>query len=334
MARFVAAESLRKSAWIPYPSAMGTRRYACWCGLALLLLLLVGVQWAIGWPRLVAPWLTIPPLTLLLAALLTLVSYAVRALRLYDYFLPDTRGGFTACLKLTLLHNVFNNLLPMRAGEASFPVLMRRYFATSLTRSLAALLCFRVLDLSALGILALASVGGHRRNAGLLALLAVTGLALPWLLFRLQSAAWLMQLGRRLPARWQQRLAPARDGLPRTSTAYWRAWLWTLVNWLVKLVVFAGILQLFAPMPAAAAFLGAIGGDLTSVLPVHGIAGAGTYEAGVVAALLPFGVPAGEALAAAVNLHLFMLGLSLSSGAFALLLRHDLPASAVLENHG
>lgn len=300
----------------------------------MLLLAVIGLQWAIGWPELLRPWLTIPPLTLLLAALLTLGSYAIRALRLYDYFLPGTHGGFTACLKLTLLHNVFNNLLPMRTGEASFPVLMRRYFATSLTRSVAAMLCFRLLDLSALGIVALASLGAYWRNECLLALLAVTALALPWLLFRLQSAAWSMQLGRRLPSRWQQRLAAARDGLPPTSTAYWRAWLWTLLNWLAKLAVFAAILQLFAPMPAAAAFVGAIGGDLTSVLPVHGIAGAGTYEAGVVAALLPFGVPAAQALAAAVNLHLFMLGLSLSSGALALLLRHDLPASEVLDGRG
>ncbi|EXI65505.1 MAG: hypothetical protein AW08_03176 [Candidatus Accumulibacter adjunctus] len=313
---------------------MGTPRYARYCGLALLLLVLVGVQCAIGWAELLQPWLTIPPLTLLLAALLTLGSYALRALRLYDYFLPHTRGGFTACLKLTLLHNVFNNLLPMRTGEVSFPVLMARYFATSLTRSVAAMVCFRVMDLSALGILALTCVGAHSRNGWLLALLAVIGLAQPWLLFRIQSSAWLLELGRSLPQRWRQRLAPARDGLPRTATAYCRAWLWTLVNWLVKLAVFAVILQLFAPMPLAAAFVGAIGGDLTSVLPVHGIAGVGTYEAGVVAGLLPFGVPAKAALAAAVNLHLFMLGMSLGSGAFALLLRHDLTASELIDTRG
>lgn len=313
---------------------MRTRRFRWWCGLALLLLALVGVQWAIGWPRLLAPWRTIAPLTLLLAMLLTLGSYAARAVRLYDYFLPPTRGSFTACLKLTLLHNVFNNLLPMRTGEASFPVLMTRYFATPLAQSLAALLWFRVMDLYALGIVALATVGGHWLNDWLLALLTVIGLSLPWWLFRLQSAPLLAPLGRRLPPHWQTRLAQARTGLPQTPAAFWRAWFWTLINWLVKLAVFAWVLQLFAPMPVAAAFLGAIGGDLTSVLPVHGIAGAGTYEAGVIAALLPFGVPAEAALAAAVNLHLFMLGLSLAGGAFALLLRHDLPATELLREHG
>jgi len=55
------------------------------------------------------------------------------------------------------------------------------------------------------------------------------------------------------------------------------------------------------------------------VLPVHGLAGAGTYEAGVVAALLPFGVAPAAALAGAVNLHLFLLGAALLGGALALL---------------
>ena len=258
------------------------------------------------------------PTTLLLAVLLALLSYVARAVRVYDYFLPVTRGGFAACLRLTLLHNLFNNLLPMRVGEASFPVLMNRYFITPLPCSLAALLWFRLMDLHALAAVALVAVGGHWLDGWQVGLLTLIWLSLPWGLFRWSPAAVFAGFGYRLPPRWQERLAQARSGLPQTPVAFWRAWFWTLCNWLVKLTVFAWILQWFAAMPAAAAWLGAIGGDLTSVLPVHGIAGAGTYEVGVVAALLPFGVPATAALAAAVNLHLFMLGLSLAGGALAL----------------
>jgi len=67
-----------------------------------------------------------------------------------------------------------------------------------------------------------------------------------------------------------------------------------------------------------AALFGAIAGDLTSVLPIHGVAGAGTYEAGVMAGLLPYGVAPQPALAAAVNLHLFLLGTTLAGGAVSL----------------
>ena len=309
-------------------------RSRLWLGLALLVLMLAGVQWAVGWSELLAPWRTIAPGLLALAALLTLGSYVARALRLYDYFLPATRRGFTACLKLTLLHNLFNNLLPMRAGEASFPMLMARYFTTPLAASLAALLWFRLMDLHALMAVALVGVGHYWLPGWPAAVLAVLWLSLPWWLFRLQPTSLLAKLSRWLPSRWRNRLAGAREGLPQTPAAFWRAWFWTLLNWLLKLAVFAWILRLFAPLPAAAAFLGAIGGDLTSVLPVHGVAGAGTYEAGVVAALMPFGVPAEGALAAAISLHLFVLWLSVAGGALALLLRHDLPAAALLQDHG
>jgi uncharacterized membrane protein YbhN (UPF0104 family) len=305
-----------------------------WLGLVLLALLLAGIEWMIGWTRLLAPWRTIAPATMVLATLLTLGSYAARALRLYDYFLPVTRCGFTACIKLTLLHNLLNNLLPMRTGEASFPVLMTRYFAAPLARSLAALLWFRLMDLHALAAVALVAVGARWFEGWLVGLLTVVWLSLPWWLFRMRPASALAKFGAHLPPHWRDRLEGARDGLPQTPAAFWRAWFWTLLNWLVKLAVFAWVLQLFVPLPAAAAFLGAIGGDLTSVLPVHGIAGAGTYEAGVVAALAPFDVPAVTALAAAVNLHLFMLGLSLAGGGLALLLRHDGPTTVALRDHG
>ena len=56
---------------------------------------------------------------------------------------------------------------------------------------------------------------------------------------------------------------------------------------------------------------GATTGELSSVLPIHGIAGAGTYEAGVLIGLLPWGLDQGLALASAVNLHLFVLGSTL-----------------------
>lgn len=313
---------------------MSTPRVRLLVGLVLLALVLAGIQWMVGWSQLLAPWRAIAPATLALAALLTLGSYAARALRLYDYFLPATRGGFAACLRLTLLHNVFNNLLPMRTGEASFPALMARYFATPLACSLAALLWFRLMDLHALAAVALVAVGGHWLDGWRVGVLALVWLSLPWWLFRLQSAPVLVKLEQRAPPRWRARLARARGGLPQTPATFWRAWFWTLLNWLVKLAVFAWILQLFTPLPVVAALLGAIGGDLTSVLPVHGIAGAGTYEAGVVTALLPFGVPAAAALAAAVNLHLFMLGLSLASGALALLLPRDSTTTEMPCDHG
>ena len=60
--------------------------------------------------------------------------------------------------------------------------------------------------------------------------------------------------------------------------------------------------------------------DFTSVLPFHGVAGAGSYDAGVVAGLTPAGLPWHTALAAAVDLYLLVLGAPLVGGLLSLVL--------------
>jgi hypothetical protein len=88
-----------------------------------------------GWKQLLAPWQSISYLTIFAAVVLLSLTYFIRAWRIYDYFRTDIAGNYILTLKLTLLHNVLNNLLPARSGEVSFPLLMKRYFQVSLTRS-------------------------------------------------------------------------------------------------------------------------------------------------------------------------------------------------------
>lgn len=277
------------------------------------------VQRYVGWRALLAPWTALPLQAIAAAALLTLLSYWLRALRFYDYFRSAMAGRFTLCVKLMLQHNLLNNLLPMRTGELSFPVLMARYFAVPARHSLPALLWFRLMDLHSLGIFALIAFQGRLWPAGVASLALAVWLPLPWLAFHYSNA-----LHRRLAqtprGAFATQLGRLLEGLPRQADAFWRAWGWTFANWLVKLGAFAWVLQWFIPLSYRAALFGAIAGDLTSVLPIHGVAGAGTYEAGVVAGLLPYGVSAQPALAAAVNLHLFLLGTTLAGGLVSLFL--------------
>jgi uncharacterized membrane protein YbhN (UPF0104 family) len=249
---------------------------------------------------------------------LVLTSYAMRAVRLYVYFREAMQGQFLLALKLMLQHNLANNLLPMRSGEVSFPVLMYSYFQIPLGRSVPALLWFRVFDLHSLLLLALWALGNQWFNPYLMGLVLILWLAVPWLLFVFNH--WLLaHLSGSQPGRFVGFLVKLLQGAPGDQGLLFKIWFWSLLNWLVKLVAFAWVLALFAQVGVAAALLGVIGGELTSVLPVHGVAGAGTYEAGIVAALLPFGVTAETAIAAAVNVHLFLLGASLIGGLLSLL---------------
>jgi uncharacterized membrane protein YbhN (UPF0104 family) len=274
------------------------------------------IEYLYGWSVLIRPWALIPPAAVAAALVLTFASYALRAARVYDYFRSDV-GGFAPCLKLTLLHNLLNNLLPARSGELSFPALMRRYFGVPVTRSMTGLVWFRTLDLHLLITVALPA--GLWFWSGWAPLVAALWLPVPWLLFH---AGGRLRARLMTPATRMQRLAHAvLHALPQDSRAFWRDWGWTFASWAVKLGAFAWVLMLFLPMPPGAAVWGAVAGDLTTVLPVHGVAGAGTYEAGVIAGLLPFGIAAREALQAAVNLHIFLLGATMVGGMLSVLIQ-------------
>jgi uncharacterized membrane protein YbhN (UPF0104 family) len=284
----------------------------------LLVGLILAVETWIGWSALLKPWRSLAPGYLAAGIILIFLSYSLRALRVYDYFLTDTRGQFGVCLRLSLQHNLLNNLLPMRTGELSFPVLMARCFAVPAMRSVPALLWFRLLDLHTLIAFALFVISEPFIGQMPGAALGLAWMTLPWLGFKLYGA-WQIRLTHHT-GKIGILIRRVLESLPQQPHLFWRSWLWTLLNWAIKLAVFAWILTLFAEIPLGTAWIGATFGDITSVLPIHGIAGAGTYEAGIVAGLTPFGIKPAEALQAAVNLHLFVLGCTLLSGLLSLLL--------------
>ena len=284
-------------------------------GTLIALLFVAGVQRFIGWPELLRPWRELPVVIVALPALALLASHGLRALRVHDHFGGAVHGRRRACLQLVLRHNLLNNLLPMRAGELAFPVLMARRFAVPAGVSVPGLLWFRLLDLHSLGLFALPVLAPVAPIPGLLTA-GLAWLALPWLLFRHGRPLARAAIGR-APPRLRSLLEQGLAGVPVEPGRFWRVWSWTLANWALKLAAMAWALLLFVPVAAGTAVFGAIGGELTSVLPVHGVAGLGTYEAGVVAALAPSGVEPVALVRVAVNLHLLVLGVAVAAGAVA-----------------
>jgi uncharacterized membrane protein YbhN (UPF0104 family) len=285
-------------------------------GASLSLCLVVVVHFTVGWGPLLAPWTRVQAWVLLVGVFLVVGSYAVRTVRIHNYFRPATSDRFTGVFRLVLIHNLLNNLLPMRTGEASFPVLMASRFSVPYSRSIPALLYLRALDLHFVLLLGGIILLLDRTRSAWALLIPLT--SIPYGFFRLQQP-----LGRRLAAREGRIASLGRgilDGLPASERLFWTTWLWTAVNWSAKLLVLAWILMAFSPMPFPAALVGATTGELSSVLPVHGIAGAGTYEAGILAGLIPLGIELEAALKGAVNIHLFVLGVAILAGVLAALL--------------
>ena len=287
-------------------------------GWSLVVALLAGAVAWVGPAELIAPWRAIDPLALAVAVLLMLASYVLRTLRVTRYFHESLAGHFWAAFRLSNWHNLMNNLLPMRSGEVAFPVLMRRYFGLSPLASVPVLFWFRLLDLQVVVIIALLAGGSALGLGGAWLPLLGALVVAPFGLYLLRAP-----LRRRLAAgegSLRSRLVEVLDHLPDSPRRFIGTLWWTWANWIVKLFALGWVLAALAPVGFVEGVLGAIGGDLTTVLPVHAPGGFGTYEAGVAVALAPFVDGGRELLSAGVNLHLFVLGSAIAVATLSLLI--------------
>lgn len=290
-------------------AAPGGGRWRLALSLTLLAGLLAAVHLTAGWAAVLGAWQAVPPAGLAGALALAALGYGARGARVHRHFRPATAGRYGACLRLVALNVFLNNLVPMRLGEASFPWLLHRYFRIPPGSGLGALMWLRALDLHALVLFAVPLLAAPLLPPGAVLAGALAWLALPWLAFRLHGH-WQPRVEGAASGRLGRGLAALGRGMPPDPATFRADLLWSLLAWGLKLAVLVWLLlSLGAPRPDAA-MAGALGGELTSVLPVHGVAGAGTYEAGVLAGLAPYGMGLAEGLAAAVNAHLFLLGLS------------------------
>lgn len=281
----------------------------------VLLLFVVGVEYWLGWRTVLEPWLTFSWGQGLVALALLVLSYALRAWRLYDYFPQFLGGQWLATWRLMLLHNALNNLLPARTGELSFPVLMKRYFNVGYAHATSALLWFRALDLHTIIVFAVLPFLLATRLRVLAVPFLVVWMLLPVGVYLLRNRLQVDLAGK--DGKFSELLQKMLYGLPDSWGAFWRSWAMTWANWAIKLVTLAWLLLQFAPQATwNLAMTSVVGGEVTSVLPFHAPGGFGTYEAGVVVPLSRL-VELPAATMAAVSLHLFVLGSSLLGAVFA-----------------
>lgn len=273
------------------------------------------VEFAVGWSIVLEPWTRAAPSAILVALVLVLATYVIRSARLFRYF--HECHGISPCIRLFLVHNLLVNVLPLHGGDVSFPMLMKRYFSISLNRSVPGLLWLRYLDFHTLLLIALVALWLATDWAW------VPPTAIAWVVLPVLTVlCW--EASCRILERHDNQLSTtvldALQTLPRSRTALLESWGWTALNWGFKITAFAWILTIFSPIGFVESLLGATGGELSSILPLKMPASIGTYEAGVTAATTPLGVRFEHALAAGVNLHLFVLGVAIVSGLMTFLI--------------
>ena len=305
-------------------------------GIVIALGYCVLIEVWLGWVAVLAPLFGLPTLLLVQMLALLVLTYIVRALRLYSYFFSDIKRRFGLTLAIMLTHNLFNHLLPARLGEASLPLLLRRHVDVDLLRGTSALLWFRFLDFHTLVSLALVAVFFVPESAHLPNGFFLFADSLGAVLLLIIGVFLFIPLGMYLFARrrhgvlseqdpgWHKLLSRLLSGLPERMTDFWLSWMWTWLTWLVKLLALAWLLANLLSISWAAALLGVSGGELTAVLPIHAPGGFGTYASGIVGALVPFDTDLDATLIAAANTHLVLFSAALVSGVAGwLLLQRD-----------
>jgi hypothetical protein len=218
--------------------------------------------------------------------------------------------------------NFWNFVLPLRLGELSFPVLMRRRLGYGLLHAGGVLLLARLFDLATVGAILLCAaatldawpgVGRILLMVGALGLgLAPLGLLIGGLALRprLASLPGIGAIAERLTAGLDA-VGGYRVGLIAVGLSLG---IWLVLGVAAILVANAVV----ATVSPAAAMLGAAAGNVAFALPINGIAGIGPPQAAWVAGTTYVGVPWDDAVVSALALHAVVLANAVVCGGLAM----------------
>jgi len=295
---------------------IGLRRQTIYWKFATGCLLLVLTLWLASdlldlTGTVMAVW-ALPNQTLLVLFLLGAASWLLRGLRTWILF---EHIPLNEALGMSFVHNTANNLAPMRLGELALPFLARWLGRIEFSVGLTGLVWIRLLDLvSLIGIatcILLLPVFGLPMLALLAGLIFLTPLLMRWVLPKMQRVT--------LPSLLHQ----ARAQLIYESTQparLHRLWRLTVLAWLSKLLGMAVLLAALSGLSLAEVMATILGAELSSILPIHGLAGAGSYQAGGVLGATLTGQNALTGLELAIQLHVYVLSLTLVFGILGTLL--------------
>jgi glycosyltransferase 2 family protein len=249
-------------------------------------------------------------------AVLALAVY-LRAVRWWSLYAPETRPPLRSVTRALLIGYFFNNVLPLRAGEAARIVVLNRSARASRVESAATVVVERTFDVVALLLLLLAilpwlpPVTWLRAAVVLLVVVVVALAAVVVVLARFGVRPFqlllrpLARVPMLAPARIEggaQNLAHGLAGLRRPSVALAAA-AWTIVSWiLVGLSAWLALVGFHLGLSPVAGLFVVITINLALILP-SSPAAIGVFEAATLLALDAYGVSDSRALSYALVLH-------------------------------
>ena len=284
---------------------------------AIGLVVTVGLVWVlfryVDWPEVWGVLRRVGPRHAALGLGIYLLLYLVRG---YRFWLLAPRTPFPVMMCITAVHNVLLRLLPMRTGDFSYAILVKRAGTAGLGESLIDVLLLRLLDTTAVVALFAATLAlnpGLFRASVPITLAATCGVGTLGLLCVLffrpllrLSHAGASRLLRLVRVDRHPRIGAFLTKIDRTVTTY-RALptrtvlglaACTMAQWILNFVFVFAIMRAFSiSVGPAQAVLGGTAAVVTGFLPIGGIGSFGTLEAGWALGFALVGLPANVAVA-------------------------------------
>jgi uncharacterized protein (TIRG00374 family) len=233
---------------------------------------------------------------------------------------------------LAALHNVANQLMPVRSGELAYPYLLHRYFGYKLASGTASLLYVRFFELFVLIFLFLVAIVGFTSvkigydfyqvaiGVTVLALVAVivwVNLAMiikvvsHWLARKLQKRSGRLvnffERVSRLLLSLSDELKVKKSPLLHIATG-----ILTLLNWMCLFTIFYLVLHgVGTPVSVFETMIGSSVASLAQLIPVSTMGNFGSLEAGWTAGFMMVGVDMKSALNSGLIMHLIVFLCSL-----------------------
>ncbi len=246
----------------------------------------------------------ISPLNILIAFSLYLLSYITRTLR---WKITLEIKDFGKLFKITAFNTIFNIFLPFRTGEFSFFYMLKKE-NIPFKDSAISFIVVRLFDAISLFTIFFASLLVYKKLY-LLALLIL--IISPFSIYLLKTISKFIKVKK--IQEFNKEVLTIKNILI--------LYLLSIGTFFLKFTSFYFVLPQGVKLSFIESFFASASGDITTILPIHGLAGIGTYEAGFVGILVFMGVDKELALLSAVFIHLFILLGSASVGLIALAIR-------------
>jgi len=255
------------------------------------------------------------------------ITQILRALRFFELLSVKTSIPFFLIFQITCIYQFLNHILPVRSGELSLPLLLKRYSNYPYISSVASLLLTRIHD--ALALASIVSIGvGVAVLQGRIASFWLSSLVLSLVAIALVIGLFIFMTKNQQLARTSRERVTTYKGINiffikvnnliksfynelliyRQLSLHLKLFSYSILLWLAIFILFWVVLQsLGFSMSFSEVVLGSSLANLTQLLPISTLGNIGTLEAGWVFGFTLLGFDSYRMLTAGIVMHVIVI---------------------------